>query len=472
MSGKKTDYAIEEYVPMADRHYGFWDMAAVWMGANCHPSSWWVGGVIAAAGLTGAIKINLIANPVAAVIIVLVAFMGFKIGTTTIGLTRVPLGIAGSRIAGFLNVLTSVGWAAVGCFLGAISMSYVLAGIIGTPVYGEPGSFPVMAMGILVNGLLSLGFVTISGSKSIAVAEKILVVGLLVISGWITFAVFSTYSIIDMLAWVPSAEVAIPFGFGMDALIAFMLGWVFSSCEFTRYAKTKSASTWAPALGLTVAAWWFVLVGTFGTIAVAMSTGIFDPNMSDPSTIASGLGLGWAAFVVIIMSTVTTNLISIYVGAYSLMNVFPKLKLKPTILGIGFATVLLGIVTLLSGSFYNAFSVFLGYIGAAFAPLTAILIVDFYLIRKQDYRISLIGNKTGPYWYKTGFNPHAMVTWVAGTAIYLTMSNSGFGSNFLGYVIPSILMTGMLYYIVAKIAVKQGAYTDMTESEEQAVSNG
>jgi purine-cytosine permease-like protein len=225
-------------------------------------------------------------------------------------------------------------------------------------------------------------------------------------------------------------------------------------------------------LGLTVAAWWFVLVGTFGTIAVAMSTGIFDPNMSDPSTIASGLGLGWAAFVVIIMSTVTTNLISIYVGAYSLMNVFPKLKLKPTILGIGFATVLLGIVTLLSGSFYNAFSVFLGYIGAAFAPLTAILIVDFYLIRKQDYRISLIGNKTGPYWYKTGFNPHAMVTWVAGTAIYLTMSNSGFGSNFLGYVIPSILMTGMLYYIVAKIAVKQGAYTDMTESEEQAVSNG
>lgn len=472
MSSKKTDYGIEEFVPMEDRHYGFWDMAAVWMGANCHPSSWWVGGVIAAAGLTGAIKMNLIANPVAALIIVLVAFMGFKIGTTTIGLTRVPLGIAGSRIAGFLNVLTSVGWAAVGCFLGAISMSYLLAGFLGTPVYGEPGSFPVMALGILVSGLLSLGFVTISGSRSIAVAEKLLVVGLLVMSGWITFAVFSTYSIVDMLAWVPSAETAIPFGFGMDVIIAFMLGWVFSSCEFTRYAKTKSASTWAPALGLTVAAWWFVLVGTFGTIAVAMTTGIFDPNMSDPSTVAAGLGLGWVAFVVIIMSTVTTNLISIYVGAYSLMNVFPKLKLKSTIVGIGVATILLGIVTLLSGSFYNAFSVFLGYIGAAFAPLAAILIVDFYIIRKQDYRIELIGDKTGPYWYTNGFNPYAIGTWITGTVIYLTLSKVGFGANFLGYVIPSILISGILYYIVATVAVKKGVYKDLAEIEQQAVSNG
>lgn len=462
MSETKTDYGIEEYVPIEDRHYGFWDMAAVWMGANCHPSSWWVGGVIAAAGLTGAIKINLIANPISALIIVLVAFMGYKIGTTTIGLTRVPLGISGSKIAGLFNVLTNVGWSAVGNFLGAISMSYVLAGLLGTPAYGEPGSFPYMALGILINGLLSLGFVSISGSKSIAIAEKLLVVGLLVISGWITVAVFSTFSLTEMLAWVPSADVAIPTGVGMDVIIAFMLGWVFASCEFTRYAKTKAAATWGPALGLTVAAWWFVLVGTFGTIAVAMSTGVFDPNMSDPSSIASGLGLGWAAFAVIIVSTVTTNLISIYVSAYSMMNIFPKLKLRPTIVGAGISTILVALVPLINGSFYDVFTMFLGYIGACFAPLAAILIVDFYIIRKQNYDIKLIGDQNGPYWYKNGFNTYAIVSWIIGVVIYLSLSNIGFGAASIGYVVPSMVFAGIIYYGIAQFAVSRNAYKDVS----------
>lgn len=468
MSEHKTDYGIEEYVPMKDRHYSFWDMAAVWMGANCHPSTWWIGGAIAAAGLLGAVKINLIANPIIALVIVLVAFMGFKVGTTTIGLSRVPLGIQGSKVAAFFNVLVSVGWCAVGNFIGAISMSYIMAGVLGTPAYGEAGSAPFMALAILVNGLLSLGFVSISGSKSIAIAEKFLVVGLLLMSGWITYAVFSTYSLTDMLNWVPSAEVAIPTGVGLDIIIAFMFGWVFSSCEFTRYAKTRAASTWGPAIGLTIAAWWFVLVGSLGTVAVAMSSGVFDPNMSDPSSVAAGLGLGWVAFIVIITSTVTTNLISIYVGAYSIMNIFPKIKLRPAILVSGLSCIAVAMVTLAYGSFYGAFTVFLDYIASAFTPLTAILIVDFYLIRNRDYRIELIGSKTGPYWYGNGYNLYAFATWILGTVLYTVSKNVGFGASGIGFVIPNLITTAIIYYLVAKFAVRRGAYKDLVSEQDTA----
>ncbi len=467
MSENKTDYGIEEYVPIADRHYGFWDMAAVWMGANCHPASWWIGGVIAAAGFTVALKVNLLVAPVSSIIIALIAFMGFKVGSTTIGISRVPLGIRGSNIAGVINGLSAIGWSAVGNFLGAITMSYIFAALIGTPVYGEPGSTGVMVFGVILNGVLSIAFVSVSGSRSIAIGEKILAVLLIVMSGWITFAVLKTYNIQDILAWQPTAELFMPFGLAVDALIAYALGWVLSACEFTRYAKSSKTSTVAPGLGLTVALWWFVMVGTLATIAVAIGTGIFDPNYSDPSSLAAELGLGWIAFFVILFAVVSTNLINIYVGAYSIMNIFPKLKLKKALNLTGVLTVLVGIVPIMVGSFYHTFEVFLGYLGATLPSLATIMIVDYYLIRKGKYDINLIGKKDGPYWYKNGVNGYAIVAWILGAVSYLYLRDIGFGASFIGSVLPSMGITGVIYYAIAKLAVSNKDYKDMLDEGEE-----
>ncbi len=467
MSEQKTDFGIEEYVPMESRHYSFWDMAAVWMGANCHPASWWIGGFIAAAGFTVALKVNLIVAPISSIIIALIAFMGFKVGSTTIGISRVPLGIKGSNIAGAINGLSAIGWSAIGNFLGAITMSYIFAALFGTAVYGEPGSTGIMVFGVMLCGILSMAFVSVSGSRSIAIGEKVLAVLLIVMSGWITLAVLKTYNIQDILAWQPSAELFMPFGFAVDALIAYALGWVLSACEFTRYAKDGKTSTVAPSLGLTVALWWFVMVGTLATIAVAIGTGIFDPNMSDPSSLAAELGLGWIAFFVILFAVVSTNLINIYVGAYSIMNMFPKLKLKKALNLTGVLTVLVGMVPIAVGSFYHSFEVFLGYLGATLPSLATIMIVDYYIIRKGKYDINLIGKKEGPYWYTGGVNWYAVVAWGLGAMSYLRLRDMGFGANFIGSVVPSMFVTGIIYFVIAKIAISRNAYKDMDESAEK-----
>ena len=86
------DYSAIEYsaivpVPKEARHYGFWDMVATWIGANACTSSWYTGGVLAAVGIGGAFAVIFIANPIAYVIMALVGYMGYKIGTTTMGLT-------------------------------------------------------------------------------------------------------------------------------------------------------------------------------------------------------------------------------------------------------------------------------------------------------------------------------------------------------------------------------------------------
>lgn len=464
MSETKKEYGVEEYVPQEARHYGFWDMAAIWIGANAHPASWWVGGILASVGFVGAMKINLIANPLAAVFVALIGFIGYKVGTTTIGLLRVPLGIQGSKLAGLVTAVSLVGWTAISNFLAAITITYIFNVVFGTPVYGEPGSFWLMMAGATVNGILSMVFVAIGGSRSIAIAEKILVVGLLLMSGWITVVVFRTYNLAEIIAWVPNADIRLPFGTAFDYLFAYSVTWTTTCCEFTRYSKNMKSATFAPAFGLTIAAWWFIVVGALGTVAVAVSSGVYDPNMSDPSSLVSGLGMGWIAFFVIIMSTVTTNLINIYVGSYSIMALSNKLKPRLTFWIMGIVCIIVSWLPVIIGSFYSVFSTFLNYLGAVFPTVAAILIVDYYLIRKGNYNMDQIGKVNGIYWYHKGINWYGMVVWVASSVITFKLQQNGFGSSTIGAVLPGIFIAGAMYYVVAKFAISRKAYIDLEES--------
>ncbi len=44
---------------------GFWDQLATWIGANANNGTWYVGGVLAALGLVGALMVIFISGPMA-----------------------------------------------------------------------------------------------------------------------------------------------------------------------------------------------------------------------------------------------------------------------------------------------------------------------------------------------------------------------------------------------------------------------
>ena len=71
------------------------------------------------------------------------------------------------------------------------------------------------------------------------------------------------------------------------------------------------------------------------------------------------------------------------------------------------------------------FGTFLAFIGVFFAPLCAIQIVDYFLLRGQ--RINIRGvyqrGEGTPYAYCYGFNPVAILGMAAGFATYLFLLN-------------------------------------------------
>ncbi|WP_298035516.1 cytosine permease [uncultured Dysosmobacter sp.] len=444
------EYAIEEAIPMSERNYGFLDMMFTWLGANAQPSVWWLGGVIAGMGIFSAFVVNILGTVIGALTVALVGFIGFRMGTTTAGVIRVPLGINGSKLLSILNAVTNIGFCGFAHYMGAITISYLLNMSLGTPVAGEPGSEPVMAIGILVIGTLSMIFVSVEGSKSIKIVERILSIGLIILSSWMTIVVVRSFDLTAIANWRPSAEQFVPFGVGFDMIFAGMLAWVLSSCEFTRYTKTRAAATGAPAIGLSIAGIWFIGVGILTVIAVASSTGVYDPNLSDPSTTAASLGLGWVALLVILFTTITSNLVCIYTAAFSVMNISRNVRFMPASLVSGILTLIVGLIPVFVFSFYDSFMIFLDFISGSFPPLIAIVICDYYLVRKGDYRMEYIAEKNGPYWYTNGVNWMTAVLWAAGVIFYIITKNVGVFSETTGAVIPTFVLTGVVYTLVAK----------------------
>jgi putative hydroxymethylpyrimidine transporter CytX len=412
--------------------------------------------------------VTLIANPIAYLILALVGYMGYKVGTTSMGLTRASFGIKGSILPSVLNVTQFVGWCAVNTFIAAISMSFLFNQAFGWPAFGKDGARWVLAVGILVNSVLQIWLTVVGGSRSIKLGERMAVLFLVVLTAWETVVIFQQWDLQRLMNWSPPAALAMPFGKAVDAMAAFSLAWVPAIAEFTRYTRTKSAATVAPMIGANVSLFWFAIVGTLGVIAVTLATGKYDPNMSDPSTIIGQLGLGWVAFLVLLLATVTTNVVNIYAAGMSLANICPRLRPLPAFWAVAVLATAVSFVPLFMGTFLGAFISFLDYVGFIFAPLFSIMLVDFYVFRRQNYDWSQADKEGGAYWYRGGVNWYTVGVWTAGALFFLGMENNRWALETVGAVYPTMVFSAVVYYLVGKFAIARGEYKDLAPRQAGA----
>ena len=354
------DYAIDEYVPMEARYYGAKEMTSTWICANANPTTWYMGTILGALGLGGALLSAIIGNPLVYLILALVGIIGYKVASTNMGLCRVSFGIAGSKLPSFINALQFVGWCGVNTYIAATPLATLLCSIFG----GDPHS-PIMLIISVFIILLITTFVSVYGAKYIGKAQIVAVACLAILSVWIGIRIFSLVSFSDIWKWSITDNPAnsgwsLSFGGGLDIILANGFAWVMCAADYTRYTTSKKSATVAPMIGATLGFLWFVLIGATGAIAVAVTNGgLFDPYSADLSYICSSLGMGSIANLLIVISTIAVNMINIYSGGFSTANISEKLPPKGSMIGLGILSMLLALTPLVLGSFLDTFQVFL-----------------------------------------------------------------------------------------------------------------
>ena len=445
------EYAALDQVPERARTFGLWDQAAFWFAATCLPAAWFYGALMAgAAGLPGAILLILVVSPLSLIPWALLGTIAARTGACSTAFVRPAFGLRGSAVPSILYLVFAVGWAAVNVFLGAIGLSFVLAGWLGTPPFLSPGYEGTMAISIVTVAVLQ-GAAAIAGHRVLRLIQWFATIALLGLGAVQLYLVAAHWDPGALMTWRPPIEglttsigpitYTITMALLIDLLIAYNWTWEFIG-DFSRFARNAVAGSVGPFVGANVAQTWWFAVGALGVVYLATTTGKYIPEASDPSSLTTSIGLGWAAALVIVAATVSTNAGNLTASALAITNLAPKLKLgvRPLIALTSAGVVPLALLPLVATGFQATYIFWLDLLGAVVIPLWVIVLVDYFWVRRGRYETDLFREEGGRYWYGDGWNWRAIGCLAVGSLAYAVMA---YGLPDIRETIPASLPVGV-----------------------------
>ncbi len=394
--------------------YSWFSLSLLWFGAAVSVAEILTGGLIAAAGTGPGLWAIILGHLVGVLLLGLVALIGYREQMPSIMCTRISFGQRGSWLLSLANVIQLVGWTAV-----MIQQSGQALGGIATSLWNINGTLvATVAMGALI----ALWTLWETDGKHYRNTVTVLLLFLLtVFVSWVLWGKLASGQS------VPSpASPAMSFSQAFELSLVMPLSWVPLVADYARKARSSRAAVFAPTLGYLVGSLWMYGIGFAG----ALLTGEADPT---PMLLAAGLGT--AALGIVALSTVTTTFLDVYSAVASARNVSPQLPER--LLGLTIVAIGTGAALLLDSGLYMGF---LHLIGAVFAPFSAILLADYFLLH-VDRR-------------KSRFDITGLLSLGTGITAYLAFS--AYGSP-AGPALSCIILTLAVHIVLRKVLFRRAA---------------
>lgn len=439
----------QNVISSSEQNMSNWDMFATWIGANANNGTWYVGGVIAACGFLTSSTLLIVVGIISYLLLALVSLAGYQSRLNTMTLMRGSFGVKGSILPSLINIVQFIGWAAVNTYIAAVSVGYILREIFGWSPHNQTLNRWGLFAGIIIMSLLHLGSISL-GEKSVKWIERIGIILVTIFVLWESIIVLRMVPLNQILSWQPPVKLHLANGVAIDTIAAFNLAWVTAAADFSRFAKKRSGATWWSFIGANLGLIWFALMGIVATIATAISLNKFDPNNSDPSTIATKLGLGALALIVIMLTSTTANAVNLMAAGSAATNIFPKLKLK---VALWIVTLVATVVTFIPAyvtTFLETFELFLDGVGMFLGPEIAIFLVDYFILNHRQYQIDDFDQPNGRYWYYHGVNINAFGTWILGVVLYFVLRRLAIINQSIGATFIAMLVSAIIYWALMK----------------------
>ncbi|WP_243844363.1 cytosine permease [Salinibacterium sp. ZJ454] len=384
---------------------------------------------------------------VGAAVLVAIGAIGTRTGLPTMALTRGPFGTRGSLLSVAANVVILMGWSWVQAMLAGIALNYIVATITG---FSSPVVFAVLCQTIVV-------ILAIFGHAGVARVEPWFAAVILAIAAYIFFVAFTTYAPADFAAIAPPEAPFYSPGLAFDVVVATAISWTVLSADFNRFASSTRSGVIGSGVGYTLSTVISMSLGATAIGYVVLRGG--DAVPFDPVTIVEPFGALFA--VAIFLSVMATNTMVVYGMVTTVVNSLPgrRTKFLPT-------AIVLGIISIIGSTFFGLlaqFTTFLITIGALFAPIFAIMIVDYYIVARGSYDADILKARGGRYWFTAGINWLAVVAWAIGAAsayVWAYVLPLQFGAT-----IPAFILTFVVYLAVS---LSRRAKTPFTPSRHLA----
>lgn len=385
---------------MAEKRTSILENGLIWFGAGVSIAEIITGTYIASLGFKKGIAAIFLGHIIGCSLLFLAGLIGGKMRKSSMETVKMSFGQKGSLLFSVLNILQLVGWTAIMIYDGALAADGIF----------NVGNWRwCLVIGGLIILWIRVGIQNLGKINSVAM---IALFALTLILSYVIFFKGSVHSIpLDGLT----------FGAAVELSVAMPLSWLPLISDYTREAQKPVKATAASAIIYGLVSCWMYMIG--------MGAAIFTSE-SDIAQIMVKAGLGIAGLLVIVFSTVTTTFLDAWSAGISSESVQNKINGKWVAIG----TAIIGIIC--AALFpMDDITNFLYLIGSVFAPMIAILITDFFIL-KQNFDDKNVSYRN-------------MLIWVAGFVIYRLLMNV---DMIIGYTVPDMIITMILCIVVSRLS--------------------
>lgn len=321
----------------------------IWFGAGVSIAEIITGTYFAPLGFKNGLMAILIGHLIGAVLLYMAGLIGGKSEKSAMETVKMSFGQKGGLFFALLNVLQLVGWTAIMIYDGAISSSHV---------FNTGHILWALVIGILILVWIKIGISNLG--KLNTVSMSLLFILTIVLS-------FKIFKGVDFLS-KPTAD-AMSFGLAIELAVAMPLSWLPLISDYTREAESPKAATLTSTVIYSIVSIWMYVIG----MGMALLT-----NESDIAMIMVKSGLGLAAMIIIILSTVTTTFLDAYSAGISAESLSKKVDGQK----VGIIVTIIGTIGAILFPM-DDITDFLYLIGSVFAPMIAIQIADYFILKKD-----------------------------------------------------------------------------------------
>ena len=399
------------------RSWTRWNVASLWVGmAICVPT-YTLGGVLTAyfgLSVAEALWTIFIANIIVLIPLTLNAFPGTRYGIPCPVVLRASFGIIGSNVPALIRAIVACGWFGVQTLFGGIAIHLLISAMFdGWATLGGTGE----VIGFFIFWVLNIT-VVIRGSESIKILEAWAAPLLLIVAIGLIVWALPKISLSEVLAMPASRPEGAPlFGYFMAALTAMVGFWATLSLnipDFSRFAKSQRSQIIGQIIGLPLT---MFLFSGLGVLLTAASPTLVGETISDPINLIGRIdSTVWVilSMLLIIVATISTNTAANVVSpTNSFQNIAPKYISETRgvlITGIiGIALMSWELFKKLEWiesdvSLESLYSNWLIGYSSLLGPIAGIMIIDYFLVKKQSYDlIALYKDNAGyPAWNVSG----------------------------------------------------------------------
>lgn len=415
-------------VPIAERKWTTYNYAALWISmAHCIPTYMLASGLIDSGMSWGqALFTILLGNMIVLVPILLNSHPGTRYGIPFPVLLRASYGSYGANLPALMRALVACGWFGINAWIGGS----VLHTFFGTVFHGWPhllgsapigGYLPTQWLAFLLFWGLNI-FVIFRGMELVRKLENFAAPFVLVMAGvllvWAVKKANGFGPIIDRPATLSDAQFWKVFPIALTGMVGFWATLSLNMPDFTRYGKSQRAQMIGQAVALPTTMFGFSAMAVIITSATSVVFGkaIWKPELLI-AELKDPVWVGLSALTLVIATLAVNIAANVVSPANDFANAWPKhINFRRGALITGIVGILFMPWKLTEDSHAYLVGWLVLYSGGLGA-IAAIMVVDYWVIRKRNLKLYDLYIPDGSYRYSHGWNPAAVAATVVGCGL-------------------------------------------------------